>query len=107
MDRFRSLADRGDAYSLFMMGQFYGNGYGVKKNPAKAHAFWLKSARLREANALVRIADALTTGDDFVPQDLRKAALLYSMAAEQGHPEAAPRLREIYKKNRKGSPGRG
>lgn len=91
----REAADGGDAKALFEVASRYGEGRGVKQDPAQAAKWYEKSAELGFAPAQYRIGNMYEKGQG-VERDVAKSKTWYQLAAEQGNASAMHNLAVLY-----------
>ena len=93
----RDLAEEGNRYAQFFLGQAYHEGDGVPKDLTEAAKWWRKAAEQGLAMAQSSLGQAYHEGDG-VPKDLTEAAKWYRKAAEQGYLDAQYSLAFLYYK---------
>lgn len=91
----RRLADKGDAFAQFNLGQLYARGWGVQRDYAEATGWLRKAADQGLAIAQHYLGLAYTDGDG-VPQDDAEAARWFRLAADKGYPKAQLHLGLAY-----------
>jgi hypothetical protein len=92
------LANRGDRRGQTILGTMYARGYGVEKNLARAHDWWLASATSHlggDAGAMYNLGTLYYRGEG-VTQDYKQAADWYRKAAQIGHVDAQKNLAGMY-----------
>jgi len=87
-------AEKGLAYSQYVLGGIYYNGEGVPQDYAEAVKWFRKDAKQGEVYAQYNLGWMYGTGTG-VPQDDDEAVKWFRKAAEQGHAEAQLRLDKI------------
>jgi len=80
-------AETGDAKAMFVLGQMYSFGYGVKKDLAKALEFYRKAANLGHVPAQKEYGTALAIGDG-TEQNVSEGLKWLFIASKAGHPAA-------------------
>jgi TPR repeat protein len=85
--RLRQAAEQGNAQAEYDLGDRYGDGNGVAKDPHQAYEWYFKAARqgLTRAEGLVGMSYVLGLG---VPQDFERAIPWLQKSAEKGLVEA-------------------
>ena len=81
-------AKAGDAEALYVLGQMYGSGRGVKKDEKKAAEFFMKAADLGNPGAQQSLGSALMLGEG-IEQDMVAALKWFILSARAGNKEAA------------------
>ena len=87
-------AEKGLAYSQYVLGGIYYNGEGVPQDYAEAVKWFRTAAEQGEVYAQYNLGWMYGTGTG-VPQDDDEAVKWYRMAAEQGAAKAQSRLDEM------------
>ena len=90
----RKAANQGHAMAQYMMGYFYQNGEGVKKDPVKAVKWFQKAAEQNMPGGLFVLASCYDFGDG-VKQNKAKAIEYYIKAAELGDVGAIENLESM------------
>lgn len=97
----RDVADRGDVYSQFRLGQLYYEGKGLPRDDSEASKWFLKAANQEHAEAQYILASMYEKGAGLKKSD-DEAFRWYLHAATQGHERASVILEaekwNIYKK---------
>ena len=88
-------ANRGDAYSMYLMGAAYSLGDGVVEDKKEAAKWYRQAAEKGDVNGQVNIAYFYEIGVG-VLQDYKEAAKWYQLAAEQGNATAQNNLGLMY-----------
>jgi TPR repeat protein len=84
IERLREWLDKGEAWAQSMMGQWYRDGkYGLKQSYVMAAMLYEKAVVQGDPDAMCNLAHLYEDGQGVV-QSFKKAAELYTMAAEQG-----------------------
>ena len=91
----RRRATAGDAEAQFTLGQSYDYGVGVRRDFARAVAWYLKAAAQGHAKAQTELGHKYRMGDG-APEDFAEAVAWYRKAAEQGYAHAQFRLGTMY-----------
>ena len=81
-DKWRQLAEQGDAKAQFNLGLLYAKGLGVKQSNAEAAKWYLRAARRGDVRAQNNLAVCYATGKG-VAQNLIKSYFWFSLAATQ------------------------
>lgn len=84
----REIAERGDVYSQFRLGQLYYEGKGVKQDDREAARWFLDAARQDHAEAQFILATMYEKGAGLEKSD-EEAFRWYLQAATQGHERAS------------------
>ncbi len=85
--KLKLLAERGDAYTQYCLGDMYARGIGVAKDDQEAF-YWLdKAATQGYAGAQQKIGEKHLEGSG-VPRDLVQAYMWFDLAAAQGNKDA-------------------
>lgn len=87
-------ACRGDAESMRMMGCYFDEGIGVRKNKRVAHNWWLRAAKAGDTRALILIGKAYARGDGY-SKNLQKAAEYFLLADQRGDSSAAKNIKKL------------
>lgn len=87
-------ACRGDAEAMRMMGCYFDDGIGVRKNKRVAHNWWLRAAKAGDTRALILIGKAYATGDGY-SKNLQKAAEYFLLAHQRGDSSAAKNIKKL------------
>jgi TPR repeat protein len=74
--------------AISKLGDFYYNGFGVKKDLDYAKVLYEKAAEKRDSKALISLGAMMEKGIGFTEKDPRKAYELYEKAASMGNPDA-------------------
>lgn len=93
--RAKPLADGGIPQAQTLMGVLYQAGLGLKKDMAKAAAWYAKAAEAEDITATEQLAQLYLLGEG-VPADKSKAADLFEKVAATGNPAAMYNLALIY-----------
>jgi uncharacterized protein len=113
----RRVQEKGDPKAMTMLGELYANGFGVKRDDAKAAEWYKRGADAGDREAMFELAmlrlagrggavnreeaaynlALLYLGGETLPQDVRRAAELMRVAADAGNPEAQYALATFYK----------
>ena len=83
----RPAAENGDPNAMYYLGQMYAAGFGVKKDPAKALAYYREAAEMGYPPAQTEYGTALAIGDG-VKQDVEKGLKWLLIAARTGDKSA-------------------
>lgn len=105
LKEFRPLAEQGDVQSIYFIGLFNHNGFGVKKDDAEA-AKWFKRAAMKN-NALAQFyMGSLTERGNGVEKDPAAAYMWYSLSMKNSANErdAAYTQKEIKRLEKKLTP---
>ena len=94
---FNKLAKQEHSGAMFMLGECYSNGNGVKENDKKSAQWHLKAAEMGYPDAQYKIGNKYLCGRG-VEEDKEKAILWYLKAAEQGHVDSQRGLGYFYKR---------
>lgn len=97
----RRAARGGDSCSIFNLGQDYHYGWGVKKDPKKALAYWRRAAELRYPQAYFSLGLAYWLGEG-TRRDLLKARMFFRQAARYKVRYAKTNLRQVVRQIRDG-----
>lgn len=89
------LADQGNVYAQFYLGEMYASGQGVTQDSAQAVVWLRKAAEQGYVNAQISLG-RMYDGEHAVPQDYAKVAVWFRKAAEQGNADAQLRLGVMY-----------
>jgi len=92
LNKWRPLAEQGDAVAQFALGSMYENGRGVPKDDVEAVRWYRLAAEQEIASAQNNLAKMYRRGRG-VPKDDVLAHMWWSLAAAQGH-ENARRARD-------------
>ena len=93
--QYRKAAEQGDPEAQYALGVCYANGFGVKRDPARAGEWFGKAAENGAPGAQFELAERYYRGEG-VPKDPKQAAEWYRKAAEQGLKEAQYNLGVCY-----------
>lgn len=96
---FIPLAERGDPFAQFIVGQLHERGSGVPQNPREAARWYARAAQAGQAEAMNNLGFLYEQGTG-VPQDYQEAMRLYKRAAEAGNAVAASNLANAYLEGR-------
>lgn len=88
IESIREIAERGDVYSQFRMGQLYYEGKGVRADDREAAMWFLKAAQQDHGEAQFILATMYEKGAGVVKSD-EEAFKWYLQAATQGHERAS------------------
>ena len=91
----RRLADKGDAFAQYNLGQLYARGWGVQRDYAEA-TWWLRKAADQGLAIAQHYLGLAYTDGDGVPQDDAEAARWFRLAADKGYPKAQLHLGLAY-----------
>jgi len=91
---FQAGAIHGDATSMYNLGVFYQNGYGVPRDYAKAREWYEKAAAKDRSEAMGNLGALFVNGLG-VPQDYTKAREWYEKAADKGDASAKMALERL------------
>jgi hypothetical protein len=91
----RKLAEQGDAYSQYRLGERYQFGNGLEKDYAKAFAWYSKSAEQGNSFGQHSLGYFYASGTG-TPRNNEKAIVWYSKAAEQGNSASTNNLAGHY-----------
>jgi TPR repeat protein len=91
---FQTGAIHGDATSMYDLGVFYQNGYGVPRDFAKARE-WYEKAAAKDSSLAMANLGALFVNGLGVPQDYTKAREWYEKAADKGNASAKMALERL------------
>jgi TPR repeat protein len=94
---FRPLADQGDVYARFNLGQMYAHGQGVSTNYAEAAKWYRLAANQGNARAQYSLGVVFAEGKG-VQQSFDEAAKWYHLSASQGYAAAQYNLGILYAK---------
>lgn len=83
----KPAADAGDAGAMYMLGQMYASGRGIKKDEKLATDYFLKSAELGNAAAQQSLGSALMLGEG-IKQDMVEALKWFIISARAGNKDA-------------------
>jgi len=83
----KPAADAGDADAMYVLGQMYASGRGVKKDEKLATDYFLKSAELGNAAAQQSLGSALMLGEG-IDQDMVEALKWFIISARAGNKDA-------------------
>jgi TPR repeat protein len=97
LEQLRTLAEQGNSFLQYILGQMYAHGKGVPKDSAQAVAWYRKAAEQGEFFAWLPLGLMYDIGDG-VPKDSAQAAQWYRKAADQGSPAAQYLLGIMYGK---------
>jgi len=89
---FRPLAENGDAYAQFMLGEMYANGQGLFRDYERAADWLRKSAEQHFADSQLRLGDMYAQGLG-VEEDHREAVRWFGLAAS--HPDVDGHFRDV------------
>ncbi len=92
---FVPLANAGDPFSQFVVGQLTEQGSGVPQNYREAVRWYKSAAEAGQPDAMTNLGFLYEQGKG-VPQDYKEALRLYTAAAELGNPIAATNLGNTY-----------
>ena len=92
---YEQCARMGHAGCQRMLGYFYNNGFGVKKDLKKALEFYEDSARQNNANAIYNLGVMYANGNG-VKKDMAKAHDLFLQSANLGYPKAQFNFAVLY-----------
>lgn len=90
----REAAEKGIAYSQYVLGGIYYKGEGIPQDYAEAVKWFRKAAEQGEVYAQYNLGWMYGTGTG-VPRDYAEARKWYRRAAEQGNASAQLRLNEM------------
>ena len=99
------LAEKGDGYARYVLGNYYADGFGTPKNPSEALRNYLAASEQGVGQAQAIIGRAYLFGEG-LPQDDLAAFDLSVRAAERGQAMAYETLCEFYGHQTPGYPGR-
>jgi len=88
IESLREIAERGDVYSQFRLGQIYYEGKGVGRNDQEAAAWFLKAAQQNHSEAQFVLATMYEKGAG-IGRSEEEAFNWYLQAATQGHERAS------------------
>jgi TPR repeat protein len=88
-------AAHGDAHSMFSLGWFYANGFGVTQDYAKARQWYERAADNGEARAMNALGVLYDRGEG-VGQDYAKARQWYEKGVDNGNAQAMSNLGVLY-----------
>lgn len=91
----KPLAEGGDPFAQFTMGQFAESGSGMAKNPREAVRWYRLASDAGQTDAMTNLGYLYEQGRG-VPQDYKEAVRLYAKAAEAGNPVAQTNLATTY-----------
>jgi len=83
----KPAADAGDAGAMYVLGQMYASGRGIKKDEKLATDFFLKAAELGNAAAQQSLGSALMLGEG-INQDMVEALKWFIISARAGNKDA-------------------
>jgi TPR repeat protein len=83
VERYRELAEQGDALAQFKLGSFYYDGEGVPEDDAEAVMWFRKAAEQGHSGAQWFLGLCYANGEG-VPEDDAEAAMWYRKVADQG-----------------------
>jgi TPR repeat protein len=92
---FQTGANRGDPRSMYNLGVYYENGFGVAQDDAKAREWYEKAADKSHAGAMFNLGVLYANGEG-VAQDYARAREWYEKAADKGHTSAMFNLGVYY-----------
>jgi uncharacterized protein len=92
---FKPMADQGNAFAQFTIGQLAESGSGMPKNPREAARWYKLAADAGQTDAMTNLGFMYEQGRG-VPQDYVEAVRLYKVAAEAGNPVAQTNLGTSY-----------
>ena len=87
----KPMADNGDPFAQFTMGQLAETGGGVPKNPREAARWYKLAVESGQTDAMTNLGFLYEQGRG-VPQDYKEALRLYTAAATSGNPVAQTNL---------------
>ncbi|MGC2458637.1 MAG: tetratricopeptide repeat protein [Gallionellaceae bacterium] len=88
LEKFKSLAEQGNAEAQYNLGMMYMRGIGVSQDTKQAMELWTKAAdQGNNANAQFNLGVLYRQGKG-VPADDKRAVSYWAKAAEQGHIQA-------------------
>jgi len=99
LEKFKSLAEQGDARGQYNLGVKYDEGEGVPQDYKEAVKWYRMAAEQGYAEAQLHLAHLYRVGHR-VPKDYAEAAKWYRKLAEQGHAAAQYFLGDIYEYGR-------
>lgn len=88
IESIREIAERGDVYSQFRLGQLYYEGKGVRSDDGEAATWFMKAAQQEHAEAQFILATMYEKGVGIEKND-EEAFRWYLQAAMQGHERAS------------------
>ena len=91
---YTKAGDMGDVNSYHYLGVMFSNGYGTKKDPAKANYFYMKAAALGHAGSQNNLGWSYYKGNG-VKKDLGLAIYWLTRSADQGEPFAYGSIGEM------------
>jgi TPR repeat protein len=91
----RTSADRGDAKSQFMVGQFHYYGWGVPINRQEAMSWYRKAADQGDAEGADSVARLFHSGSG-VPRDYQEAMTWFRRAADRGYAPSQAAICAMY-----------
>jgi TPR repeat protein len=105
LTEFKRLAEQGDVKSIYYVGFFYHNGFGVPRDNAEAAKWFLKAAQQNDAQSQYYLG-LLSTKGDGMPKDPVAAHMWYSLSVRNSANErdAAYTQREVNKLEKKMTP---
>ena len=105
LTEFKRLAGEGDMKSIYFVGFFYHNGFGVQKDNAEAAKWFLKAADKNAPRAQYYLG-LLSTKGDGMPKDPVAAYMWYSLSVKSSanDRDAAYTQREVNKLEKKLTP---
>lgn len=92
---FLPAAEKKSAYAALWVGNIYGRGNGVAKDPGKARDWYEKGAAYGQRNAAYNLARMYLDGDQ-IPVNLEKARVLFERAVALGEPAAYTELGKMH-----------
>jgi len=93
----RPLAEQGDAYAQYNLGQMYATGRGVSQDHKTAAKWFRLAAKGGHADAQRILGMTYEIGGEGVPQDYKTALKWYRLAAKQGNAYAQDDLKNLQK----------
>jgi TPR repeat protein len=92
---FKPLAEKGDPYAQFVLGQMAEQGLGIPQSYREAARWYKLAAGAGEPDAMTNLGYLYEQGKG-VPQDYKEAVDLYRKAAEAGNAVAQTNLANVY-----------
>ena len=83
----KPAAESGDAGAMYVLGQMYASGRGIKKDEKLAADYFFKSAKLGNAAAQQSLGSALMLGEG-ITQDMVEALKWFIISARAGNKDA-------------------
>jgi uncharacterized protein len=90
----KPAADAGDAGAMYVLGQMYASGRGIKKDEKMATDYFLRSAELGNAAAQQSLGSALMLGEG-IKQDMVEALKWFIISARAGNKGAQAYTKKV------------